>query len=166
MSEHNLWEWLRGVLPPSGHYSRVESPDTSPGFPDVDYAMPPREEFGRGAIGKLELKFSLRPTAKKPFNDKHGLRKSQKIWIRDYLRVGGIVSIVAQIGENVYLLDGHHVQVFNMLTLKQIELVSAVIVSTNRKTMSPQKAGLRIVHYLYALNDGEIPHDIENLYLS
>ena len=52
MNEDSTWEWLRDITLPEGHYSRVESAFTSPGFPDVDYCL------GLGCSGQIELKYS------------------------------------------------------------------------------------------------------------
>jgi hypothetical protein len=102
--EKGLWEWLTGVLP-VGHYSRIESPDTSPGFPDVDYCL--YDEVRDMPInGTIELKYAKNPRSRTPFTDKHGMRQSQIIWIRERLRVWGTVWIMAEITPNVLIFDG------------------------------------------------------------
>jgi hypothetical protein len=106
MSEKRLWEWLGGVLPP-GHYSRIESGDTAPGFPDVDYQILPNH------TGKIELKFARDPKAKIPFSNKHGIRKSQRIWIRDNIRNGGIVWIIAEVTPAILCIPGECAALIN-----------------------------------------------------
>lgn len=97
--EAGLWGWLRDVALPIGHYSRVESPDTSPGFPDVDYVVD-------GRPGKIELKHA-RGKTKPPFkNEDDGIHKSQRIWIREHVRNGGTVWIFAEIKDQVYIIPG------------------------------------------------------------
>jgi hypothetical protein len=71
VSEANLWEWLRDVALPLGQYSRIESGDTSPGFPDV------HAQVGPSGCFTIELKFAKHPGARIPFTKKHGMRRSQ-----------------------------------------------------------------------------------------
>ena len=102
MNESSLWEWLRDIALPYGHYSRIESPDTAPGFPDVHY------QVGEKGTGTLELKATDR-ALKVPFpNEEKGLHKSQLRWIRDNLKHGGIVWIIAEVPGAIYLLHGKH----------------------------------------------------------
>ena len=110
MNESNLWEWLRDVVLPTGHYSRIESPDTAPGFPDVYY------QVGEKGCGTIELKCNMRP-AKVPFPDeKKGLHKSQKIWIRSDLICGGVVWIIAETPGAIYIIHGKDADKFNGAT--------------------------------------------------
>ena len=109
MNESNLWEWLRDVVLPLGHYSRIESPDTAPGFPDVHY------QVGEGC-GTLELKANDRP-AKVPFADaEKGLHKSQLKWIRAYTEYGGVVWIIAETPGAIYIIHGKDAEYFNGAT--------------------------------------------------
>ena len=102
MNESSLWEWLRDIALPYGHYSRIESPDTAPGFPDVHY------QVGEKGTGTLELKATDR-ALKVPFpNEEKGLHKSQLRWIKDNLKHGGIVWIIAEVPGVIYLLHGKH----------------------------------------------------------
>ena len=66
MNEGNTWDWLRDVALPLGHYSRIESPDTAPGFPDVHYEI----EFHSGTF---ELKCNMR-NARVPFLERQDPR--------------------------------------------------------------------------------------------
>jgi hypothetical protein len=109
-SEAALWNWLRARLPRSGHYSRIES-ETSPGFPDVNYCIGEVE-------GNIELKCSRYPKARYPFK-KGGLRKSQKVWIRQRIRAGGKVFILAQVGKERFLINGQ--RNLNSMTLEDLE---------------------------------------------
>lgn len=114
MSEKTLWGWLGGVLP-SGQYSRIESGETAPGFPDVHY------QLRGGRSGTLELKFARRFRALVPFkNEEDGLHKSQLIWIRDNLRCDGKVFIVAEITPEVLVIPGTSASAFNGSTLPQL----------------------------------------------
>lgn len=101
MSEANLWEWLRDVALPLGQYSRIETGDTSPGFPDVHC------QLGPGISPTLELKFSQRNTEVIPFTPKRGMRKSQLRWIRDNIRNGGVVWVIAEARPDIYIISGH-----------------------------------------------------------
>jgi hypothetical protein len=108
--EQRLWKWLKPLLP-SGHYSRIESPATAPGFPDVRYTLL-NPDHHLPISGTIELKYA--PKKKTPFPDtKRGLHLSQKTWIKQELEAGGIVWIIAGIGDLVFLLDGAHYKHFN-----------------------------------------------------
>jgi hypothetical protein len=119
VSEKALWEWLRGVLP-RGHYSRIESPETAPGHPDVSYTV-------QGDSGTLELKFSKHPGAMRPF--KHdGLREKTQIpWITAEVAAKGCVWIVGQVGDRVYWVFGSHAKKFNNYTIKQLNKAASII---------------------------------------
>ena len=107
MNEDNLWEWLRDVVLPLGKYSRIESPDTAPGFPDVHY------QVGRDGCGTIELKCNMR-SARVPFPDEEkGLHKSQLKWIRATIEAGGIVWIIAETLGVIYIVHGKDAAKFN-----------------------------------------------------
>ena len=110
MNEASLWEWLRDVVLPTGHYSRIESPDTAPGFPDVHF------QVGLTGCGTIELKANDRP-AKVPFaNEEKGLHKSQLKWIRSNLICGGVVWIIAETPGAIYIIHGKDADKFNGAT--------------------------------------------------
>ena len=107
MKESNLWEWLRDVALPLGHYSRIESPDTAPGFPDVQF------QVGEKGCGTIELKANHRP-ANVPFPDtEKGLHTSQLKWIRENVEQGGICWIIAECPGIIYIIHGKDAAKFN-----------------------------------------------------
>lgn len=120
MNEANLWDWLRDVALPLGHYSRIESPDTAPGFPDVFFCVgmggrrrdkPPTP--GGAGCGTIELKATDR-SLRVPFPDEEkGLHKSQLRWIRDNVAAGGIVWIIAETPGVIYIIHGKDAAKFN-----------------------------------------------------
>lgn len=113
MSEVNLWKWLKPYCP-QGRYSRVETPDTAPGFPDVNYRI-------MNAEGHMELKDARRPNAEVPFpNDKIGLHRSQLLWIADQLFFNGIVWVVARVGDKIFWVPGKNAGAFNGATQKRL----------------------------------------------
>ena len=114
MSEARLWVWLGGVLPP-GQYSRIESGDTSPGFPDVHY------QLDHDITGTMELKKARRQFDVVPFTSKHGMRKSQIFWIRDNIRCGGVVWIIAEVTPYVYIIPGRFAGEINGSTHSKIK---------------------------------------------
>lgn len=122
--EARLWEWLKDALP-LGHYSRVESPDTSPGFPDVDCQI--TDGTGNSLSFKMELKHSRTVRAKHPFSDKTGVRKSQKVWWRDYTRHEGVGWFVCEIAGFVYIIPGKHAKIINGVTINEIHKMSECI---------------------------------------
>jgi hypothetical protein len=75
MSEKRLWEYLFGNVGHLGHFSRVETHESSAGYPDVSYTID-------GFNGHIELKFSKgkRPPTLKP---------SQSAWFRMRVKHGG-----------------------------------------------------------------------------
>ena len=106
MNESNTWEFLRDVALPLGVYSRIESPDTAPGFPDVHFTV-------EQTSGTLELKCNMNP-AKIPFpNEDKGLNPAQKRWIRDTVKAGGIVWIIAEVPGVIYIIHGKDAEKFN-----------------------------------------------------
>ncbi len=109
MNESNTWEWLRDVVLPLGVYSRIESPDTAAGFPDVHFTV------GQTS-GTLELKCNMTP-ATVPFpSEEKGLRTAQRRWIRDTVKEGGIVWIIAEVPGVVYIIHGKDAEKFNGAT--------------------------------------------------
>lgn len=112
--EASLWDYLRTVLPATGHYSRIESA-TCPGFPDVHYTL-------LGYSGTIELKVGD-PKFKKPFAKK-GLRKSQIDWIEEEDKSNGKVWIIAQVERFIFLVDGnvyfYHFNSFDLNELKRL----------------------------------------------
>jgi len=126
VSEANLWEWLRDVALPLGQYSRIETGDTSPGFPDVHC------QLRAGVSPTLELKFAKHPGARIPFTKKTGMRRSQIKWIKENLREGGIVWIIAEITPDIHIIGGHRVNDINGATEEEIvEMSEAVIHKSN-----------------------------------
>jgi len=118
MNEGNLWDWLRDVVLPLGHYSRIESPDTAPGFPDVHFQVIRRSPEDRvksetSTSGTLELKATDR-RLRVPFPDEEkGLHRSQLKWIRNNVKEGGIVWIIAETPEKIYIIHGKDAAKFN-----------------------------------------------------
>lgn len=122
MAETQLWEWLKPFCP-QGKYDRIESPDTAPGTPDVYYRLTTNS-------GWIELKDARHPKAKIPFpNEKVGLHLSQKIWIREEVRLGGLVWIVARIGKDILWIPGKDYYHFNHAT--KLELLEISTLSFN-----------------------------------
>lgn len=110
MNEGNLWDWLRDVVLPLGHYSRIESPDTAPGFPDVHFQV---TKGSTDTSGTLELKATDR-ILRVPFPDEgKGLHTSQMKWIRNNINAGGIVWIIAETPGVIYIIHGKDVEKFN-----------------------------------------------------
>lgn len=115
MNESNLWEWLRDVSLPHGSYSRIESPDTAPGFPDVHY------QVGEKGCGTIELKANHRP-ANVPFPDEEkGLHTSQKKWIKQNVKEGGVCWIIAEVPGIIYIIHGKDAENFNGATHLELE---------------------------------------------
>lgn len=120
MSEVNLWKWLKPYLP-QGHYSRVESPDTSPGIPDVQYRITKADGF-------IELKDARSKNPLIPFPDvDKGLHISQLNWIRDQITFGGIVWVVARVGPLIYWIPGKNAPAFNGATMKRFKYLSTYV---------------------------------------
>ncbi len=107
MGEIVLWETLRGLLP-RGQYSRIESHDTAPGFPDVHYQL-----RGPTVAGTMELKDSKHSTGVPFRNEEEGLHLSQRIWINENVANGGICWIVARSRNFLYWIPGLRADEFN-----------------------------------------------------
>jgi hypothetical protein len=120
VAEVQLWKWLRPWLP-RGRYSRIESPDTAPGFPDVNYRIAKAE-------GNIELKDarSKNPTIPFPNEDK-GLHRSQLNWISDQVFFNGIVWVVARVGPQVFWVSGIHAGAFNGATMKRLKFLASYV---------------------------------------
>ena len=125
-TEANLWEWLRDVALPLGQYSRIESGDTSPGFPDVHCQLAP------GVSPTLELKCAKHPHARIPFTKKTGMRRSQIKWIKENVRNGGTVWIIAEIGKKVYIVAGMNVDYINGHTEDEIAAISVAVMTRGK----------------------------------
>ena len=125
MNEANLWEWLRDVSLPLGQYSRIESPDTAPGFPDVHY------QVGKDGCGTLELKATDR-ASRVPFPDEEkGLHKTQLRWIKKNVEEGGIVWIIAETPGVIYILHGKDAAKINGATHERLINMSWNTMSRN-----------------------------------
>ncbi len=74
MSEENLQRALIKAFKRRGHFSEVESHETSAGIPDIDYCM-------NGIESHIELKFGNAIAPR--------IRPSQVKWFRDRVRAGG-----------------------------------------------------------------------------
>jgi hypothetical protein len=127
MAEQQLWEWLAPRLP-RGQYTRIETGDTGPGFPDVHFQISP------GVSGTIELKDARYPKAAIPFTDEHGIRPSQIRWIGDNLKCGGTVWIMARVGEDIYMISGLFCAVINNSTVEQLATMSVVVVKPRSPT--------------------------------
>lgn len=122
MNEDSTWEWLRDeVLPIEGHYSRIESAFTSPGFPDVEY------QIGNLIGGTIELKYSKLKEI--PFPGKPGLRTTQLTWIRKRVRVQGVVFIIAEAPPEVYVIPGNAAEEFNGADREKLSQISVAILN-------------------------------------
>jgi hypothetical protein len=120
VSEASFWKYLVKLLPKEGHYSRIESPDTAAGFPDVHYTL-------GGVSGTIELKDAKRPGAKYPFKGESGLRKSQITWMTEECDKGGKVLLALQCGDRVYLLKADlYFDELHRMTEEDVLRVSAV----------------------------------------
>lgn len=107
MSEVSLWDTLRGLLP-RGQYSRIESGDTAPGFPDVHYQL-----RGPDVAGTIELKDSKHKIGV-PFRDREeGVHLSQIIWINQNVANGGINWITARVNQGLFWIPGKYVELIN-----------------------------------------------------
>lgn len=121
MSEASFWKYLSKLLPQDGHFTRIESHDTAPGFPDVHYTLD-------GKSGTIELKDAKCPGAKYPFRGKSGLRKSQITWMEQEIDMAqGRVLLALQCGDRVYLLKADlYYDELHRMTEEQIFRVATV----------------------------------------
>lgn len=74
MSEGKLWKEMSKNIGHLGHFSRVESHETSSGIPDVDYCI-------NGTEGHVELKHGN--------NSAPRIRGTQVRWFRHRIKAGG-----------------------------------------------------------------------------
>ena len=117
MNEASLWQWLRDVSLPHGHYSRIESHDTAPGHPDVTY------QIGLYCAGTIELKYGH--GAKVPFpNQAQGLHRTQLAWIRNNLKYWGNVWVIAESGPDIWVIHGSEAEEFNGATIEELQKIS------------------------------------------
>lgn len=121
MNENNLWWWLRDVTLPNGSYSRIESANTAPGFPDVHY------QIGDNQCGTIELKYQAR-NLKIPFTDeKKGLRDSQRRWIKNNLKYWGSIWIIAEAVPDIFVIHGSEADEFNGSTRENLHKISVAV---------------------------------------
>ncbi len=121
MNEDSLWEWLRDISLPHGHYARVESSHTAPGFPDVDYCL------GLDASGQIELKYSKLLDI--PFPGKPGLRTTQLKWIKMRVAFQGYVFVIAEAPPDIYVIPGNAIEEFNGATREKLSKISVGILN-------------------------------------
>lgn len=137
MSEHGLWVWLRDVVLPVGHYSRVETGGTCAGFPDVSY------QIALYCSGTIELKYSGR-NLKVPFTDsKKGMRDSQLMWIRKNLERWGQVWVIAEAVPDIFVIHGSEAEEINGSTREHLHKISLAVLNRD----DPEKAA-RDLHNL------------------
>lgn len=137
MNEASTWEWLRDVALPLGQYSRIESPNTAPGFPDVYY------QIEMHASGTIELKCNRR-NDKIPFRDeKKGMRASQLRWIEANVARWGNVWVIAEVKHCIYVIHGTEAAGINGSTNEQLAALATAIVYRE----DPQTA-TKILHSL------------------
>jgi hypothetical protein len=105
-------------MPAGTHYSRIEAPETAPGFPDVHYTF-------KSMTGTMELKAQEFPQGEFPF--KGAMRKGQKQWIAEELTAAGKVILVLQLRQVIYFLDGQHAQHLDEMTEDNIRNVTQVV---------------------------------------
>ena len=122
MNEDSLWEWLRDKSLPNGHYSRIESSHTAPGYPDVDYCL------GHHISGQIELKYSKNLDI--PFPGKPGLRTTQIKWIKKRIALMGYVFVIAEAPPDIYVIDGRTaIESFNGATREKLSKISVGILN-------------------------------------
>lgn len=137
MSEHGLWVWLRDVVLPTGHFSRIESANTCPGHPDVAY------QIDVYCCGTLELKFQGR-NSKIPFRDsKKGMRDSQLAWIRKNMKYWGQVWVICEAVPDIFVIHGSEADEINGSTRENLHKISLAILNRD----DPEKAA-RDLHNL------------------
>ena len=120
--ETRFWKWLSGVLPPEGHFSRVEPPP-SPGIPDVNFCL-------RGAEGWMELK--VRRAVQYPFKTRALLRASQRRWFKQRIDAHGRVLACVLIGSYVHFLRAENaLRVGRSTSIDEFRLLCYRIVRKN-----------------------------------
>jgi hypothetical protein len=129
--EQQLWNYLSGLLPDDGQYTRIESHDTAAGFPDVHYML-------AGVEGTIELKDSHHPTATYPFAT-GGLRDAQKNWLRDYLYSGGRPLVCARVGDPIYFIEGATALRLNSFRQEEFSLFATLVVVPRQRARSREK---------------------------
>lgn len=145
MNENNTWEWLRDIALPEGHYSRIESPDTAPGFPDVHF------EIGM-VSGVIELKYG---TGHVPFpNEEKGLHKTQLRWFKKSVREGGNCWIIAEVdsrelGPSIYVIHGSEYEQFNGATRNELFHMSVAVVYREKPAIAPEILHNLLTTYRY-----------------
>jgi hypothetical protein len=138
MNESNLWWWLRDVVLPNGSYSRIESANTAPGFPDVHY------QIKMDYTGTIELKYQAK-NLKVPFTDsKKGLRDSQRRWIRNNIKHGGTVWIIAEAVPDIFVIHGSSADEFNGSTRENLHKISVAVLNRD----SPEDSAFKLVNIL------------------
>lgn len=95
MSEANLWEEMKKSIGHFGHFSRIESHDTSPGFPDVNFCV-------LGFEGNVELKFS------DDLKHMPEIRPSQIRWMNKRVKCGGNPWLLVKWGNTYMLIRGQY----------------------------------------------------------
>ncbi len=144
MNEDTLWEWLRDVALPKGHYNRIESHDTAPGFPDVTY------QIGFNCGGTIELKYSKNKVI--PFvppPGKPGMRKTQLKWIRDELKYWGNIWVIAEAPPDIYVIHGSEAEEINGADRETLHKISAAVLDRE----DPEKAHLTLFDLLITWKD-------------
>jgi hypothetical protein len=141
-TEANLWEWLRDVTLPLGHYTRIES-ECSPGFPDVFCTIPDIPTF------TMELKAAKDSHAHHPFTKKTGMRRSQLKWIPKEVAAGGTVWILVEIGRKVYIIAGMNVKYINYHTEEEIASIAVAML-----TRGKNQQAAKILHEILSRGDG------------
>lgn len=142
MSEANLWEWLRDVALPLGQYTRIES-EISPGFPDVHCQIPGALPF------TMELKWAQRHNARVPFTDDHGMRRSQVRWIKENLKNGGTVWIIAEATPDIFIIEGKHAGEINYATREGLFIMAEKVLQSRGNA----KYAARYFHKLFVGED-------------
>jgi len=107
VSEVALWDTLRGLLP-RGQYSRIESGDTAPGFPDVHYQL-----HAPDVAGTIELKHSKHLSGIPFRNADEGIHLSQEIWIKENIANGGICWVAARVRHTLFWIPGSQADMIN-----------------------------------------------------
>lgn len=85
-NEHTLWQIISNNIGNKGHFNRIESHATRPGFPDVEYCL-------YGVQGTLELKHTSSKVAPE-------IRPVQMRWAKKRVLNGGIHYIVTMVDDN------------------------------------------------------------------